>query len=363
MAGTYPDALNFQQLASLRLGPKPTREQAIAKSYIKAGSVMTDVQIVTRARYVADGLRQVTLQGSGGWGEFNADGVSLKNLPEDWKEGKYYRVDHWEMHKSIFMQEGAPSEAKAFQRKMAPDLDYRVFDFNLKFFNNRHTGPNDIYRDQNCYVGIRERLAEAGVLTSKYRIPAEMSYQSEVDLSPMVRASDSSLKANANLLMKEIEDRLESMGRPEGDDVIIWMGQDMYSVTSMGLRAMGAGGGWKMTVDAFDREMIMYKNAKVRRAGRTAPTQGLVQSQILTNTEPQDGKLPTASGGIYGSIFFTLTGPGDFVIERFTTEEPSDPFLLPDGVTRRVVMWNFYGLVQENNRALAQIHGIQLQDS
>lgn len=354
----YPQALSFTDLALLDLGPTPTKEQMIAMSFIKLNSIMTDVPVLTDRTLTVEGMRQIALDSSGGFGKVNTDPSYNKNLPEPWKEQKFRYYNAWELERVVSDQKGARSLKETFSRRIGADLQAMNFLLNGKFWNNRHDGANTSNRDIDCFVGVRPRLLSAGS-TSKWRIPAECRQNANgVDISDSSTNFDNAV----NKLFKIISDACEITGRPEGDGILIFRNQDTSSRLEQGLRGLGAGAGFRMDKDAWDREVLKYRNATFRNAGRAAPDANGNQSQLL-GPEDVNGNLleGTISSGttLYTSIFLILAEQDQFHIEQFYPTEPTDPVLLPDQITYRSVLYNFYGLVQTYQRSLVQIYGIK----
>ena len=341
--------------ASALAGGK-TRDQLFAMSFIKAGSVMGDVAVKTRKRLRHESARYTKFNTTDyAWADLSGDSERSTEVPEPYAEVKYRYWASVDVPQELGDLEGGKGISRLFSERWRPKVTILNSNINERFFNNSHGAAYRAGRavDMSCFVGIRPRLLTAGT-SSPWSIPAEARY----DAAALDLSSSGISGAKVNLLGKYMDDQLEAMGEPEGDNVTIYVNQDLGSRINYGIRDLGAGGGFSMVKDAFDREQSMYKNAKIKRAGRVVPDSTGVQNQIISSTEDATGAVGT--GGTFTSMFFVKSGDDTFFIEKFSDIAPGDPFLLDDGVTLRTVMMNYFGLIQDDNRALAQIYDIKV---
>jgi len=217
---------------------------------------------------------------------------------------------------------------------------------NDAFFNNTHrviAGRNRTV-NQDCFVGIRERLDN-----TQY----QMATANKV-LSTTVYTTINA--ANANALLQEIANLFFAVGAPEGDGCVLYCSEHMLTQLDAGIRILGAGGGFDMTRDAYGRSVTVYKNAKVRTAGRKAPTAANTQAQVITMTESMSGSADT--GGTATSIYCVRYGTDSAFAWQMAPPMVQADAWLDNGVTRAVTCEGGLGLNFPSTLAIARLYGI-----
>ena len=342
------NVLNLTEYALLE--DKPDRARSTAMVFIRSKSVMTDIKVKTENTLKSEGMRYVGLENNVPWVDINQELSTIKNLPAPWAEQMYMTGFQVDLPKPVIEARGSGGESKLFSKLVVPNLEYSSLDFNYKFFNNRRIGASGTDKDGKCFNGIRYRLSAAG--RSAYNIPSEckITLSSNNDISAANRTS-----ASVANVLQSLSNALEIMGSEDGENVVFYANENLLSALEVSA-IQTANSVFGNDTDPLGRRVLKYRNAVIRRAGRTAPNLAGTQTQIIPNTETSNGEAIT--GGSATSIFGVKYGEDSFCIKQFKEPMPSAPHPPQDGITRRTVWWNLYGLEQPGTRAIVQISGI-----
>jgi hypothetical protein len=139
---------------------------------------------------------------------------------------------------------------------------------------------------------------------------------------------------------------------------VIYCSETMLTKIDAGIRALGAGGGFNMVTDAYGRSVQVYKNAKVRTAGRKAPTAANTQAQIITMTETVNGASDT--GSTYTSIYVVRYGMDSFFGWQMAPPQIQADAWLDNGVTRAITAEGGIGLYLPSTFAIARLYGVKV---
>jgi len=346
-------ALNYSEYALLADVPQRNREAAL--SFIKYGSVLTDIATKTENTLESSGMRYLGFSNTPGWVNINEAPSATKNVPSPWAEQKYMAAFNVEVSKVYAAAKGSGGLSALTNKMLDPAVMAHVFDLNYKFFNNRRSAITGSTTDgtadfnSKCFNGLRYRLSAAG--RSQYGIPSECKItSSSADLTSANISSSNVMKVYRAML-----DALEIVGAPDGENCTFYANQNVWS----GLEASPLVTTHSLfgdDNDMFGNKVLTLRNAKIRRAGRAVPNTAGTQAQILPNTEDSTGELIGSS--TLTSIFLVKSGADSFCFNQFKAPGADDPRQAEDGVTWLTTWWNLYGLEQQNNRAIAQIYGI-----
>jgi hypothetical protein len=319
--------------------------KAAYTSMLAAQTVFRDVPVVTDPTLKMTGERTLVLP-SVNWAGLNEDPTVTKTAPANFEEQFFFyrnqfQADRWTM-----------TDKNAYVNP----LDYQVdmyfksvaYEMNDAFFNNTHVVyPNRARAaNQNCFVGIRERLDNP-----VYGMATANKVASAVDYSTISATT-------ANALLQEIANLFFQVGSPEGDDCVIYCSETMLTKLDAGIRALGAGGGFNMVTDAYGRSVQVYKNAKVRTAGRKAPTAANTQAQIITMTETVNGASDT--GSTYTSIYVVRYGMDSGFGWQMAPPQIQADAWLDNGVTRAITAEGGMGLYFPSTFAIARLYGLKI---
>lgn len=338
------DALNLSDFYLLSNEPQQTK--AAAFSMIEAGSVWKDLPLVTENILTMNGYRFVGGLEGPTWSPLNTDPTNVKALPTPYSEQSYAFANKVDI--PVLLLKSKNARTNLMDEQIDAFIKAMSYDMNDKFFNNHHGAGGN----QHCFVGVKRRLAEP----DKYGTNSECLFTaaggSGVDLSGSITANI------ANNAIEAIQELLDRMGVPEGDNVVLFGNDKLMRKLETVIRTLGAGGGFAMDKDAFGRQFMAYRNAKIRRAGRNNATVAGAQAQILTETETISGSADT--GSTYTSLIAVRYGLAHFHGFQFEALKPSDPFKTDDGVTVRSVLHNAYGINQPDTRAIGRVTGFKM---
>jgi hypothetical protein len=324
----------------------------ISMSMINAGSVFEDVPVITRKTLKAVGSRTIGGLPTVGWKKLNAEPTAVKTTPDPYSETFYFFRDAVQIDE--YIQED--------ENQIDDPVDYNVqayftalsYELNDALINNTHVSYATRNRTVNldCFVGLRERLDNA-----EYKMQSADTLKT-ADASAGDLSDSGITGAKANVIIRSMQSVMDAMGAEDGDGVVIYMNDDLIARLEYGIRAMGAGGGFDMTRDAFDRKVMTYRNAKIKRIGRSAPTVTGSQSYIITSTESADGMADT--GSVYTSMYFVKWGKQTGYGWQFHPPKVTPEYELDSNVIKQVVMKGGYGLMFPNTRAIGRLKGIKV---
>ncbi len=319
--------------------------KAAYTSMLEAQTIFRDVPVLTRPTLKQTGERTLVLP-SVNWAGLNEDPTVTKTAPASFEEQFYFYRDQFQADRWVMMDENAFVNPLDYQ----VDMFYKgvAYEMNDAFFNNTHRVIPGRARaaNQNCFVGIRERLDN-----SQYGMASANKVASAVDYSSITATT-------ANNLLQEIANLFFQVGAPEGDNCVIYVSETMLTKLDAGIRILGAGGGFSMVQDAYGRSVQTYKNAKVRTAGRKAPTAANTQAQIITMTESVNGNADT--GSTYTSIYVCKFGMDSFFGWQMAPPQIQADAWLDNGVTRAVTCEGGMGLYSPSTFSMARLYGIKV---
>lgn len=319
--------------------------RAAFTSMIEAQTVFQDVPLITKPTLKQTGERTLVLP-SVNWKAINADPTVTKTAPASYEEQFYFFRNQFQIDRWVAMDENAYTNPLDYQ----VDMFFKAvaYEMNDAYFNNTHRVLLNRNRTANtdCFVGVRERLDN-----SQYGMASANKVQSAVDFSSITAAT-------ANSLLQEIANLFFAVGSPEGNGCVLYTSETMLTKLDAGIRALGAGGGFDMTRDAYGRSVTVYKNAKVRTAGRKAPTAANTQAQIITMTESADGSKDT--GSTYTSIYCIRYGTDSAFAWQMAPPMVQADAYLDNGVTRAVTCEGGLGLNFVSTLSIARLYGVKV---
>lgn len=316
----------------------------ISYSLIKAGSVFTDIPLITDPTIYKNGARVMDNLPSPYWADLNelpqpVTGKATAFSEQGWIIRNNIDIDH-------YFKDDKNAVGDPFDVQIEMALRGLSYDLNDKVINNNHATGNP-----KAMVGIRARLDNPAIYGTN---PA-----CKIDAGGLNLSNGNITSATANTAIYLIQQALDEVGSPDGTDCSIYMNDDLLRRIEQGVRTMGAGGGFDLAKDNFDRRILVYKNATVNNIGRKAPLPGGTQSQyIISSQETSDGTADT--GGTFTSFYVIKHGPMDFAGWQFAPLKVKPPYLLPDGVIYRVVLDWMVGLWMPNTRAIARVFDLRV---
>lgn len=344
-----PDSSTMNYAEYALLENKSASSRGVAMVFIQSSSVMTDVKVKVEPVLKVDGMRQIGLAAGPDWTGINTALTTVKNLPMPYSEQLYFVGFKVPIPKVYLDAKNSGGPRKLFDTQVKNALAYHSLDFNYKFFNNRRIGASGDDKDIDCFNGLRYRLSSAG--RSVYGIPAECKIACSADLS-----AGSISSANVAKFIKALSNALEIMDSPEGDGVTFYANENVLSALESSFVLTNNSLFGNDTKDALGRKVLTYRNAKIRRCGRTVPSVTGAQSQVIGLTETQNGEAIT--GATYTSVFGVKSGENDLLIRQFRDNDIIGPVDMEDLVTAQVGWANMFGIEQRGNRSVVQIAGI-----
>jgi hypothetical protein len=269
------NALSLADYAIISNEPRVLR---ITQSLLINGAVLTDIPLYNDKTMLQNGVRWEKNLPSVTWGNLNTEPTVTKGSPTPFQEQAYIVRNAVDVDHFIVEDKNTIQDPRAVQ--MSGWLQAMSYGFNDYFINNNHVGG-----DNKSFIGMRERLDDP----TKYGTLSEM----KIDCGSVEMSISGLTAKTAATFIEYIMQLFTYMGSPNGDGVVLYMNDYMIRRFGTAVRTMGAGAGFTMTVDAYDRTITKFMNAKIVDIGRKADQ----TTRIISNTE--------TSTGIAGSSTFT----------------------------------------------------------
>lgn len=326
-------ALTLAQYANQSNDPLVT---AIVNSLYTFGSVFDEVPIVSKASLKINGAR---LQGNLptiNWRKLSESSVTTSASITQYSENVYPIGNNIDIDKLYLVDQNSIGDPRAVQ--LMAYMESLTYDVNDKFFNN---GP--LTGDPDAPIGIRYRLDNA----SAFGIASQCKINGGgVDLSAPTAAI-------GGQFLELLDQALQELGSPDGDNCRIYMNRLVSRRVDRAVKLMGSGGGFEMVRDAFDRRILMYRNARVQTVGVKADQ----STEIITNTETAAGADGSST---FSSFYVVKYGEDRFIPWQMKPLEVSN-FDLPDEPTinRTFIDWQL-GYAQNHTRSISRVFNIKV---
>ena len=333
-----PIDANALTLADYALQSNDPRIAAVVFSLHRTGSVLQDIPMMTRPTLTVLGARfRNGKLATTNWRKINEEPIVAKSTPEQFSESVYILSNNIDTDVKLLLDENQIEDPRSLQFRAW--LEAAVYDVNDKWINNNHlTG------DADAPVGLRERLDDPTL----WGVEAALKIDATgVDMTQAMTAS------TANNFIEFIQQMLDEMGNPEGDNITIYLNELVKRRFERAIRLLGAGAGWNMVTDAFDRAVTRYKNATIRVIGRKADG----TTQIITNTETAAG---ADGASTFSSIYMVRYGEGYGMGWQMEPLFVNDLGILNNGVIYRINMDYAWGTLFTNTYSMSRLFNINV---
>ncbi|MGO8672240.1 MAG: hypothetical protein ACLQVD_12845 [Capsulimonadaceae bacterium] len=341
MASTFDtNALTLSEYAMQSNDPLV---QKITFSLHKTMNVVQDIPLLTRKTHIQNGVRFVDNLPGVNWSPLNTPPTITRGKPTPYQEQMYVVRNQFQIDAKFIGEQNAITNPLDIQ--IEAWMEAFAFDFNYKFINNAHDAAAD--HDQNAPVGLRARLDNP----TAFGVQAEMKIPAGgVDISPSGLTQET-----ANTFIASVQQVLDYMNSPDGDGVVLYMNDYLKRRFEACVRQMGAGGGFAMTKDAFDRGVSKYKEATIRDVGRRVDQ----VTRVILPTEDINGlDNPNFT---YTSLYAVRYGTDAFCGWQWEPLKPKNLGLDPtNGVAYNTVVDWGVGLWQPHTRAVGRLYGIKI---
>ena len=311
----------------------------ITYSLHRMANVLEDIPLITKKSLVQNGVRFVDNLPTVNWGQINQTPTITKGKPTPYQEQIWLIRNQFQVDKKLMEDRNAIQDPLEVQ--INAYMQALTYDINHKFIKNAHDGTGD----NQAPVGLQARI-DNGV---QYGVNSEMKIDGGgVDLSA------SMTQATANQFIEQVQQMLDYMNAADGDGVVFYCNDLLKRRWERAVRMLGAGGGFTMTKDAFDRSVSMYKGAKIRDIGRKVD-----QTTRIIGDESATGTAYT-SGSKYTSLYAVRYGQDTFCGWQFEALKPNNLGLDPtNGVTYNTVIDWAFGLWMPHTRAICRQFNIK----
>jgi len=308
-------------------------------SLLENDSPLSDLPLYTRPTQKINGSRFTGNLPSVSWRQLNESTTVTSGTASPYQEQAYILSNAFDMDRFIL------EDMNAVGNPMAVQVDAWLkavnYDLTDKFFNNNHLSG-----DADAPVGIRERLDSAS------------TWQTNTSCKISAASTDITLAAGTAATMGAflyyLEQALDELGAPQGDNCVIYMNRTMRRLVGVGIKKMGSGGGWDMTTDAYDRKILTYRNAKVRTIGLKADQ----STEIITNTEDTSGNNGAST---YSSFYVVRYGENGMTGWQFDSLAPVFAGYRSDEPTHYRMAFDWaMGLIQAHTRCIARVYNVKV---
>jgi hypothetical protein len=317
------------------------RIAAVVYSLHRTGSVLQDIPFATKPTLKMNGVRFTNGNlAATNWRKLNEEPVVAKSTPEQFSESVYILSNNIDTDTKLLQDENQIEDPRSTQFNAW--LEGAVYDVNDKWINNNH-----VTGDVDAPIGLRHRLDNPGDwgVDSGMKIDAGGA---TVDLS-----QGGMTAATANNFIEVVQQMFDEMGNPDGDGVILYMNELLKRRFERAVRLLGAGAGWDMTRDAFDRAVTRYKGATIRVTGRKADG----TTQIITNTETSAG---ADGASTFTSMYAARFGEGYAKGWQMNPLVVNDLGVLNNGVIYRINLDWAAGTMFSNTRSMGRLYDIKV---
>lgn len=315
--------------------------QAVTYSLILYSNVMQDVPLVEKKSLIVNGARFEGNLPTVNWSQLNAEGVTTKGTPTAWQEQAYIIRNYIDVDKFLVEEENAIVDPRAVQT--AAYLKALTYDMNYKFLKNDH-----VTGDVNAPVGLRYRIDNGGTFGVR---PENKVNGGGLDISQTTLGTTA---VNGNKLIEFLDQLLWSVDSPEGQGVVLYMNEVMMRRFTFAVRNLGTSGGFALTQDQFNRNIIQYKGAILRDPGYKSDQ----TTRIITVTESSDGTSDTSS--TYTSIYAVNYSHDHFSGWQFEPPNIQDLGLIWNGAIYRTLIDWAVGYASASTRSIGRLYGLKL---
>jgi hypothetical protein len=312
-------------------------------SLVDAGSVLArDIPFIDQESIFINGVRFEGGLPTIKWAQLNEEGVTVSTAPSAFQEQVFILRNQVDIDEFLARDTNAIRDVRATQVEVM--LKAIAYEVNERFITNRHdTG------DANCFVGIRNRIANGSV----YGVRSENLINgggTDLTLAAMTAAT-------AGNFIEQLDQLLFSVDAPDGSpNVVIYCNEVFKRRLNHAVRLMGTTGGFAQDTDMYDRVVDTYKSCPIRDIGRKRDQTSL----IITNTELANGLADT--GGTWTSIYAVNYSDGHFGGWQFNSLAAGVQNLgrLNTGVQFRTYVSWAGGLVNYSTRSLARLYNLKM---
>lgn len=308
-------------------------------SLLENDSPLSDIPLFTRPTQKINGSRFVGNLPSVSWRQVNEGTTVTSGTASPYQEQAYIMSNAFDIDRFILQDENAVGNPLAVQ--VDAYLKSVVYDYTNKFFNNNH-----ISGDPDAPVGIRERLDSASTWGTNTACKITCN---AVDMTAAGMTA-----VTAGNFFEYLDQALDELGSPEGNNCVIYTNRNLRRKMNRAIKMMGAGGGFEMTKDAYDRRVMLYRNAVMRTIGTTADQ----STEIITNTEDTAGANGAST---YTSFYVVKYGENAFSGWQFDSLAPVFAGWRPDAPTHYRLAFDWAtGLLQTHTRCIARGYDVKV---
>lgn len=314
----------------------------ITKSLLVNGIVLGDIPLLDKKSLKVNGVMWRDNLPTPTWAKLNGGTTVTKGKPTAYQEQIYLLRTAIDIDIKLLGEENAITDPRATQLDAL--LSGIAYDFNDKWINN-----DPITGDSNAPVGLRYRLDNYDTynLLSEMKISAGALDLSQAGVTATI----------ANKFLEFLQQMFTYMGRDDGTGVVLYMNDTMMRRIAFLVRELGAGAGFEMTRDAFDRRIMSYMNARIVNVGRKADQ----TTQIILNTENTDG---TAGSSDQTSIYACCYGEERLMGWQYESLGDSIKDIGPignDGTQSRILVDWGVGVLPQHTRCMARLYDIKIK--
>lgn len=353
----YPISTQALTLADYAMQSNDPAIQKITMSILQGPSILDDLPLTTnpilKARFAQIRAKDLPVTG---WGRINKLPAEIRTTAETVEEAAALVREKIQIDRRLFVQPDWIDDP--IQTQIDGAMAAHVYDMNYAFFFNDPTNTTTTGGETNnpdAWTGLRVRLlnpATYNVALNPDGVTTPLLVNAAVDLR---KSGTSLIPANADSFIESIRQALAYLGSPDGTGCVAYMNWLMSARWDSAIRVLGAGGGFDMSRDAYDRRVKMFENLKIKEMGFRRDE----ITPVITYQEDANGNYTGVNG--WTSIYIVHYGPGHFNGWQSEELKPVNLGLSRENGTyyNIVVDWAC-GFKYVHTRSFCQIYGIQL---
>lgn len=344
-----PNALTLAEWAHLSNDPLVLK---ITESLHKTLNILQDIPFVTDETMSMKGFRYIDNLPGVNWGQINKAPVVTKGKPTPYEEAAFLIRNQFQIDKRLLNNKN--NITNPMQSEVDMFMEALTYELNYRFIANDPT--DTVNGNVDAWQGLASRISNS-------QIPTELNIDGSASALGPINITQAQLSSTTptvaatagNQFIEAVQSMLDFMNAPEGDGVVFYCNDLLKRRWERSIRAMGAGSGFDITRDAFDRPIAMYKNAKVRDVGRRVDQ----VTRVITSNEKANGSLGVVGTDDYTSLYAVRYGDGYFKGWQTNPLKPDNLGVDPtNGIMINLVVDWGSGLWQQHNRSVCRLHGI-----
>lgn len=332
-------SLTLAQWANQANDPLATK---VTFSLLDFGTVLEDIPFITYPSMKVNGTRFTGNLATVNYRKLNEASAVTSSTASPYTEQAYIMSNMIDVDNKLRRDVNSLGDPMGVQ--LEAYLRSAGYDINDKFFNN-----DPVSGDPDAPIGLRYRLDNPSTMGTNSACKINGG---GVDITQGAMTA-----ATAATFIELIEQAFHEVdGGTDGNGVVIYMNRLVSRRFGRAVRMLGAGGGFDMTTDAFDRRVTKFRNATIRTIGVKADQ----STEIITNTETAAG---AEGASTFSSVYVAKYGEGYLQGWQFDSLPDSINYIgqrSDEPTHERVLIDYAFGMKHDHTRSIARIYNVKV---